>query len=168
MPTLAKLGAISKWMSDPPPKGPMTPPLQDKYHKNHKNPGYHDENGFGYNLESLRVEDRVNTLTYQPNIDFLRSQNCFALNFQWPSSITLPSMTMSLSPDKDVDIQQIRESAPSGCFVACEKQAYKWLCLCTSCAHSYVHIMCSFLCPQHGLIQGQHVLISMLSLLFSQ
>ena len=26
-------------------------------------------------------------------------------------------MTMSLSPDKDVDIRQIRRSAPSGCIV---------------------------------------------------
>ena len=66
-------------------------------------------------MESLRVEDRVKTLAYQPNIDLLRSQNCFALNYQWPSQITLPSMTMSLSPD--VDIQQLRKSAPSGCFV---------------------------------------------------
>ena len=117
MPTLAKLGAITKWMSDPPPKGLMTPPLQDKYHENHKKPGYHDENGYGYNLELMRVEDRVNTLAYQPNIDFLRSQNCFALNYQWPSQITLPSMTMSLRAKMSVDIQQLRTSAPSGCIV---------------------------------------------------
>ena len=68
-------------------------------------------------MESLRVEDRANTLAYQPNIDFLRSQNCFALNYQWPSQITLPSMTMSLSPDSNVDIQQLIKTAPSGCLV---------------------------------------------------
>ena len=122
MPPVEQFGAITKWMSDPPPMASMKPPLQDKYHSNHKKHGYHDKEdhynqNYGYNLESLRVEDRVNTFAYSPNIDFLRSQNCFALNYQWPSQITLPSMTMSLSPDKDVDIQQLRTSAPSGCFV---------------------------------------------------
>ena len=102
MPPVEQFGAITKWMSDPLPKVPMKPPLQDKYHKNHKDWGYHDEDdyynqNYGYNLESLRVEDRVRTFAYSPNIDFLRSQNCFALNYQWPSQITLPSMTMSLS-----------------------------------------------------------------------
>ena len=122
MPPVEEFGAITKWMSDPPPMASMKPPLQDKYHKNHKKHGYHDKEDqynqiFGYNLESVRVEDRVETLAYKPNIDFLSSQNCFALNYQWTSEITLPSITLSLSVNSNVDIQQIRTSAPSGCFV---------------------------------------------------
>ena len=122
LPPVEKFGPITKWMSDPPPKGPMKPPLQDKYHSNHMKRGYHDPDdyynqNYGYNLESLRVEDRVNTFAYQPNIDFLISQNCFVLNYQWPSQITLPYMTMSLSAENDVNIRQLRKSAPSGCFV---------------------------------------------------
>ena len=72
MPPVEQFGAITKWMSDPMPKVPMKPPLQDKYHRNHREPlnidKYHDEDGrygqkrYGYNLESLRVEDRVKTL----------------------------------------------------------------------------------------------------------
>ena len=64
MPPVEQLGAITKWMSDPLPKVPMKPTLKDKYHENHKLSGYHDEDThkYGYNLESLRIEDRVNTL----------------------------------------------------------------------------------------------------------
>ena len=67
MPPLEELGPITKWMSDPPPMGPIKPTLQDKYHRNRKQSGYHDEDNYynqnyGYNLESLRLEDRVNTL----------------------------------------------------------------------------------------------------------
>ena len=112
MPPVEQLGAITKWMSDPPPKDPIGKPLVD----DQKASLYSHYLGVGGH-ETLRVEDRVNTLAYQPNIDFLRSQNCFTLNYQWPSQITLPSMTMSLRPDEDVDIQQIRNSAPSGCFL---------------------------------------------------
>ena len=58
MPPLQDLGAFTKWMSDPPPKGPIKPPLQDKYHRYcRKYPDY-----YCGNLESLRVENRVNTL----------------------------------------------------------------------------------------------------------
>ena len=39
------------------------------------------------------------------------------LNYHWPSKITLPSITMSLSSGTNVDIQQIRKTAPNGCFV---------------------------------------------------
>ena len=112
MPPVEKFGAITKWMSDPPPKDPIVKPLVDDWEASVYS-YYWGASG----RETLRVEDRVNTLAYQPNIDFLRSQNCFALNYQWPSQITLPSMTMSLSSKHDVDIQQIRTSAPSGCFV---------------------------------------------------
>ena len=91
----------------------MKPTLQDRFHR--YCPYY--PNYYCNNLESLRVEDRVNTLAYQPNIDFLRSQNCMALNFQWPSDTTLPSITMSLRKGHPVDIQKIRSSAQSGCFV---------------------------------------------------
>ena len=57
LPNVQDLGAITKWMSDPPPKGPIKPPLQDKYHR------YCQDNSYYCgNLESLRVEDRVNTL----------------------------------------------------------------------------------------------------------
>ena len=67
MPRVEDLGSITKWMSDPPPKVPMKPSLQDKYHENRQNRGYHDDDdyynqNYGYNLESLRLEDRVNTL----------------------------------------------------------------------------------------------------------
>ena len=122
MPPVEQFRASTKSMSDPPPMASMIPPLQDKYHSNHKKQGYHDKEdhynqNYGYNLESLRVEDRVKTLAYQPNIDFLSSQNCFALNYQWPYQITLPSLTLSLSAKNDVGIQQLRKSTPSGCFV---------------------------------------------------
>ena len=112
MPPVEQFGAITKWMSDPLPKASMKPTLQDRFHwACSYSPNYCSH------LESQRLEDRVNTLAYQPNIDFLRSQNCFALNYQWPSQINLPSMTMSLSAKNDIDIQKIRKSAPSGCFV---------------------------------------------------
>ena len=111
-PSVDAMGAITKWMSDPPPMAPMKPTLQDRYHRKcPKDPDYCN------NLESQRLENRVNTPAYQPNIDFLRSQNCFALNYQWPSQITLPSMAVSLNAKNDVDIYKIRASAPSGCFV---------------------------------------------------
>ena len=121
LPPVEKLGPITKWMSDPPPQAPMKPTLQDKYHRYRQYQGFHDEDdyynkNYGYNLEALRLEDKSKTLAYQPNIDFL-AQNCIALNYHWPAKITIPSITMSLSPDNNVDIQQIRESAPSGCIV---------------------------------------------------
>ena len=112
MPPVEQFGAITKWMSDPPPKDPIVKPLVD----NQAASAYSYYWGVG-GRETLRLGNRVNTLAYQPNIDFLRSQNCFALNYQWPSQITLPSMTMSLSPGRDVDIQHIRRSTLSGCFV---------------------------------------------------
>ena len=113
MPAVEQLGAITKWMSDPPHKAPMKPTLQDRFHR--YCPDY--PNYYCNNLESLRFEDRVNTLAYSPNIDFLRSQNCFVLNYQWPSAIDLPSMRLSLRKGHPVNIQQIRTSAPSGCIV---------------------------------------------------
>ena len=112
MPPVEQFGPITKWMSDPPPRDRIVKPLVDDYWAS----AYSHYRGVG-GRETLRIEDRVNTPAYQPNIDFLRSQNCFALNYQWPSQITLPSMTMSLSAKKDVDIQQLRMSAPSGCFI---------------------------------------------------
>ena len=116
MPPVEQFGAITKWMSDPPPKAPIKPTLQDRRHRycHPEDPDYPDYCG---NWESQRLENRVNTLAYSPNIDFLRSQNCFALNYQWPSQITLPSITMSLSSDNNVDVQKLRTSAPNGCFV---------------------------------------------------
>ena len=106
MPPVEEFGPITKWMSDPLPQVSMRPTLQDTLSE------------YGDNMESLRVEERVNTLAYyNPNIDFLRSQNCFALNFKWPSEITFPFTTLSLNSGKQVDIQQIRISAPSGCIV---------------------------------------------------
>ena len=112
MPAVEQLGAITKWMSDPPPRNTIVKPLVDDWYASYYSYRY----GVG-GRETLRVEDRVNTLFYQPNIDFLRSQNCMALNYQWPSDITLPSITMSLRKGHPIDIQQIRMSAPSGCFV---------------------------------------------------
>ena len=103
MPPVEQFGPITKWMSDPPPKVPMRPTIQDSR-------SYDDQN-----LEILSIDDRVNTLAYSPNIDFLRSQNCFALNFQWPSVIDLPSLTLSL--DKSIDMTPFKASAPSGCFI---------------------------------------------------
>ena len=99
-------------MSDPPPQDRIVKPLVDDIEASY-NSYYQGVGG----RETVRVEDRVNTLAYQPNIDFLRSQNCFALNYHWPSQITLPSMTMSFSAKMSVDIQQLRTSAPSGCIV---------------------------------------------------
>ena len=66
MPPIEQFGDITKWMSDPPPKFPMKPTLQDKNHEYRQYRGYHDKDDYynqkyGYNLESLRVEDRVNT-----------------------------------------------------------------------------------------------------------
>ena len=112
MPPVEQLGAITKWMSDPPQKDPIIKPLVDDIYASWFSYRY----GVG-GRETLRVEDRVKTLYYQPNIDFLRSQNCFALIYQWPSAINLPSMTLSLNAKNNVDIQKIRMSAPSGCIV---------------------------------------------------
>ena len=117
LPPIEKLGPITKWISDPPPLGPMKPTLQDKYHRrcHPEDSNYPDYCG---NLEALRVEDRSNTFDYRPNID-LMAQNCMGLNYHWPAEITLPSITMSLSPDNNVDIQiqNLRMTAPSGCIV---------------------------------------------------
>ena len=123
LPPVEQLGAITKWMSDPPPKDPIVKPLVDDYYASL----YSHYQGVGgretlrlydeYNYNGALIGKRVTPFSYQPNIDFLRSQNCFALNYQWPSQISLPSMTMSLSHEKDVDIQQLRKTAPSGCFV---------------------------------------------------
>ena len=112
MPPVEQFGAITKWMSDPPPRDHIVKPLVDDYDAAINS--YHE--GVG-GRETLRVEDRINTLAYQPNIDFLRSQNCFVLNFQWPSVITLPSITLTLRSEYNVDIELLRTSAPSGCFV---------------------------------------------------
>ena len=114
MPPVEELGSITKWMSDPPPKSCIVKPLVDDY-----DASYYSHQSYGHvnSHETLRLKSRVNTLAYSPNIDFLRSQNCFVLNFQWPTEITLPSMTMSLSAKNDVDIQLLKTSAPSGCFV---------------------------------------------------
>ena len=115
MPSLAELGAITKWMSDPPPKAPMKPTLQDRHHR-YCHPEHQDYPDFCGNLEALRVEDRSNTFDYRPNIDFM-AQNCMGLNYHWPAKITLPSITMSLSSDNNVDVQKLRKSAPNGCIV---------------------------------------------------
>ena len=122
LPNVQDLGPFTKWMSDPPPNDrivkrlPLIDDLRANMWANHPlfslDPPFH-VNG----RETLRVQSRSKTLAYQPNIDFLRSQNCFALNYQWPSQITLPSITMSLSAKNNINIQQIRASAPSGCFV---------------------------------------------------
>ena len=113
LPSFEKLGALTKWMSDPPPKNPIVKPLIDDYRASLFS-YYYQANS----RETLRIEDRVNTLAYSPNIDMLNSQNCVALNYQWPSSqITLPSVKMSLDTEKHVDIQQLRISVPSGCIV---------------------------------------------------
>ena len=123
LPPVEQLGAITKWMSDPPPKDPNVKPLIDDYYASLYSYNYsvggretlrlYDE----YNDYGALIGKRATPFSYQPNIDFLSSQNCFALNYQWPSQITLPSMIISLSPDSNVDIQQLRASAPSGCFV---------------------------------------------------
>ena len=123
LPPVEQLGAITKWMSDPPPQDPIVKPLVDDYYASLYSYNYsvggretlrlYDE----YNYYWALIGKRVTPFSYQPNIDFLKSQNCFALNYQWPSQIPLPSMTMSLSAKNNVDIQQIRASAPSGCFV---------------------------------------------------
>ena len=111
LPPVEMLGPITKWMSDPPPQAPMKPTLQDKFHRLcPEDPSYCN------NLEVLRVKDRSNTFSYQPNINFM-AQNCFALNYHWPAKLTLPSITMSLSSDNNVDVQKLRTSAPNGCFV---------------------------------------------------
>ena len=123
LPSVEQLGAITKWMSDPPPQDPIVKPLVDDYYASLYSYNYsvggretlrlYDE----YNNYGAQIGKRATPFSYQPNIDFLRSQNCFALNYQWPSQITLPSIAMSLNPNKDVDIQQIRTSVQSGCIV---------------------------------------------------
>ena len=111
LPQVEKLGAITKWMTDPPPKVTIVKPLVDDYISS-----YYSHFGGVSSRETLRVEDRVNTLEYSPNIDFLQL-NCMALNYDWPSEISLPSIKMYLGAEKHVDIQQIRSSAPSGCII---------------------------------------------------
>ena len=102
MPPVEQFDVISKWMSDPSPKASMKSTLQDR------------KTFDGLNLEALRVEERVNTLAYSPN---MRSHNCFALNFQWPSEINLPFLSLSLDSEKSVKMMQIRTSKPNGCVI---------------------------------------------------
>ena len=81
-PTVNQLGIINKWLSDPPSKGPWKATINDK------------------RFEVLRVEDRINTPAYSPNFNILSVQNCFAINFEWPSERSLPTITMSLKTNK--------------------------------------------------------------------
>ena len=90
-PNLEDLGAITKWMSDPLPKMPMKPTLRDDWNT------YMAK--FGLNQEARRVEERVNSLTYSPNINNMKL-NCFALNFGWPAEIHLPSISVSVDSNK--------------------------------------------------------------------
>ena len=94
IPPVEQFGGITKWMSDPPARGPMKPTLRDDY-ESWMPPKVMMK--YNLHLERLRFEDRVNTPAYSPNIDILRAQNCFALNFGWPVEITLPSISVSLN-----------------------------------------------------------------------
>ena len=67
---------------------------------------------FCYNFTLICYEQR-----YSPNIDHLRAQNCFALNFGWPVEITLPSISLSLNSKNPFDFETIRKTAPSNCFI---------------------------------------------------
>ena len=115
IPPVEQLGGITKWMSDPPPKSSVKPTLTDSFENFNFNARSMIQNGL--HLESWRVEDRVNTLAYSPNIDHLRALNCFALNFGWPVEITLPSISVSLNSKNTVDFKVIRKTAPSNCFI---------------------------------------------------
>ena len=113
IPPIEQFGAITKWMSDPLPKGPMKPVIMDKpiplsLIRNDKR------------SETIRVGDRVNSYEYRPNIDLLNSQNCFAINFGWPTEISIPSTTLSLkskSPLNSYILKKFVKSTPSGCIL---------------------------------------------------
>ena len=115
IPPVVQLGGITKWMSDPLPRGQIKPTLQDSMLSKLVQPEFIFRNRL--HLESMRVEDRVNTLAYSPNIDHVRAQNCFVLNFGWPVEISLPSISVSLNSKLTVDIEVIRKTAPSNCFI---------------------------------------------------
>ena len=42
--------------------------------------------------------------------------NCFALNFNWPDELTIPSISISLNSKLNVGLA-IRKSSPSNCYI---------------------------------------------------
>lgn len=99
MATVDMLGQVTKWMSDPPTKRPAKAFIDDN------------------KLETLRVEDRVETFAYNPNLNILKDQNCVAINFGWTSELSFPSLRMSLKSQKSLNQEAIRFSVPSGCMI---------------------------------------------------
>lgn len=109
-PPVNQLGIITKWLSEPPTRGPWKATINDK------------------NLEVLRVEDRSKTPQYFPNFNILSAQNCFAINFAWPSEISLPSITMSLNSNKQsfrfIQNYISTNFAPSSCMIVMVGRKY--------------------------------------------
>ena len=113
-------------MSDPPPKDPIVKPLVDDQFASLIAYRWSQSRINVNGRETLRVEDRFKSWAYVgPNIDFITAQNPMVLNFQWPTKITLPSITMSLNSKNNIDIQQIKTSAPSGCIVVLGKPLFR-------------------------------------------
>ena len=70
-----------------------------------------------HELYQIKFEDRGRKLSHIPNINLLRDQNCFALNFGWPTEMIIPFISLSLSSKIALNIDLIKKSAPSGCFL---------------------------------------------------
>ena len=99
LPKIEQLGPITKWMSEPPMKTPTQSPLTESYFI--KNTINKSNRRKLINWEVQRMGDRTKTLAYRPNIEMINSQNCFCLNFGWPATVSLPSISISLNSIKD-------------------------------------------------------------------
>ena len=68
-------------------------------------------------MYQIKFEDRGRKLSHIPNFNILRDQNCFAINFGWPTEMKIPFISLSLSSKIALNIDQIKKSAPSGCYL---------------------------------------------------
>ena len=116
LPPVDQLGGIARWMSKPPtPKSVIEQIKALKIRETRPNENYlvyHEDNPVS--LGEFPPPPAI----IGKETDPIKDLNCFALNFGWPEELnSISSFSMSIDPNKPINIASIRTTIHGDCFI---------------------------------------------------